>query len=70
MVLVLCLLSNVYICTQFHGNNSKGFRAFEGLLFPYSGFSKGHNSVKTVGSVMALVLCILPDLALYLYKVS
>ena len=24
--------------------------AIEGLLFPYSGFSKGHNSVKTVGS--------------------
>ena len=38
--------------------------------FPYSGFSKGHNSVKTVGKVMVLVLCTLSDLALYLYKVS
>ena len=49
---------------------SKGFRAIVGLPFPYSGFSKGHNSVKTVGRVMVLVLCILSDLALYLYKVS
>ena len=39
-------------------------------FFPYSGFSKGHNSVKTVGRVMVLVLCILSDLPLYLYKVS
>ena len=60
----------LYICIKFHGNNSKYFRAFEGLLFPYSGFSKGHNSVKTVSRVMVLVLCKLPDLALYLYKVS
>ena len=49
---------------------SKGFKVIEGLLFPYSGFSKGHNSVNNVGTVMVLVLCILSDLALYLYKVS
>ena len=60
----------LYICIKFHENISKGFRATEGLLFPKSGFSKGHNSVKTVGRVMVLVLCILSDLALYLYKVS
>ena len=59
-----------YICIKFHENISKGFRVTEGLLFPYLGFSKGHSSVKTVGRVMFLVLCILPDLALYLYKVS
>ena len=29
-----------------------------GLLFPYSGVSKGHNSVKTVGRIRLLVLCI------------
>ena len=58
------------ICIKFHENISKGFRAIEGLLFPYSGFSKGHNSVKTVGKIMVLVFCILSDLALYLYKVS
>ena len=55
-----------YICIKFHENISKGFR----LLFPYSGFSKGHNSVKTVGTVMVLVLCISSHHALYLYKVS
>ena len=60
----------LYICIKFHVNISKGFRAIEGLLFPYSGFSKGHNSVQTVGIFMVLVLCILSDLALYLYKVS
>ena len=60
----------LYINIKFHENISKGFRAIEGLLFPYSGFSKGHNSVKTVGRVMVLALCILSDLALYLYEVS
>ena len=60
----------LYICIKFHKNISKGFRAIERLLFPYSRFSKGHNSVNTVGRVMVLVLCILSDLALYLYKVS
>ena len=34
-------------------------------FFPYSGFSKGHNSVKTVGRIMVLGLCILSNLALY-----
>ena len=60
----------LYICIKFDENISNGFRAIKGLLFPYSGFSKGHNSVKTVGRVMVLVLCILSDLALYWYKVS
>ena len=60
----------LYICIKFQDDISKGFRAIEGLLFPFSGFSKGHNSVKTVGRVMVLVLCILSDLASYLYKVS
>ena len=60
----------LYICIMFHKNISKGFRDIEGLLFPYSRFLKGHNSVKTVGRVMVLVLYILSDLALYLYKAS
>ena len=60
----------LYFCTKFHVHISKGFRAIEGLLFPHSGFSKGHNTVKTVGRVMVLVFCILSDLALYLYIVS
>ena len=71
MVLVLCLfLMLFYICIKFHENMSKGFRAIEGLLFPLSGFSTEHNSVKTIGRVLVLVLCILSALALYLYKVS
>ena len=60
----------LYICIKSHENISKGFRAIERILFPYSGFSKGHNFVKTLGRVMVLVLGILSDLALYLYKVS
>ena len=60
----------LYIFIQFHENILKGFRAIEGVLFLYSGFSKGHNSVKTAGRFMVLVFCILSDLALYLYKVS
>ena len=44
-----------------------GFRVIVGLVFPYSGFSKGHNSVKNVGTVMILVLCISPDDALYTF---
>ena len=30
-------------------------------------FSKGHDSVKIIGEVTILVLCTLPDDALYLY---
>ena len=33
-------------------------------------FAKGHNSVKNVGGVMVLGLCMSFDDALYLYKVS
>ena len=32
-----------------------------GLVFPYSGFSKRHNSVKIVGRVMVIDLCISSD---------
>ena len=60
----------LYICIKFHENISKGFRVMEGLLFPYSGFSKGRSSAKTVGRVMVLVLCTLSELAVYLYKIS
>ena len=60
----------LYICIKFHENISKGFRAIEGLHFPYSGFLKWYNSVKTVDRVVIHVLCILSVLALYLYKAS
>ena len=32
--------------------------------------SKGNNSAKNVGGVMVLLLCLLSNVALYLYKVS
>ena len=35
-----------------------------------SRLSKGHNSIKTVGGVLIVVLCTLSDDALYLNKVS
>ena len=41
------------------------FIVIKGLVFPYSGFSKGHNSVKNIRRVMVLVLCISSDDALY-----
>ena len=60
----------LYICIKFHENISKAFRVMEGLIFPFSGFSKGLNSVKSAGRVMVLVLCISSDHALCLYKAS
>ena len=50
--------------------SKKCFRVIEGLVFSFSGLSKGHNSVYNVGRVMVLVLCISCDHALYLYQVS
>ena len=58
----------LYICTKFHENISKGFRVTELTQFLTSKFSNGHHSVKNVGGVMVLVLCLKPDNALYLYK--
>ena len=60
----------LYICTKFHENISKGFRVTELTQFLISKFSKGHHSVKHVGGIMVLVLCLLSDDALYLYTVS
>ena len=64
------LLIMFYICTKFHENIKKGFRIIERTRFPKFKFSKGNNSKKIVGGVMVLVLCLLSNAALYLYKVS
>ena len=56
----------LYICTKFQENISKGFRV---LCRHILKFTKGHNSIKNVDGVMVLVLCILPDNALYLSQV-
>ena len=70
MVLVLCISSDdalynfmlLYIYMLYITLNYSRFPIFK--------FSKGHHSVKNVGNVMGLVLCLLADNALYLYKVS
>ena len=46
----------------------------EGYVAPWKDhvamkFTKGHNSVKSVGGVKVLFLCTLSDKALYLYQV-
>ena len=51
MVLVLCLLPDdalyLYKVSKIVSKISKKcFRVIEGLIFSFSGFSKGHNSVK------------------------
>ena len=58
----------LYICTKFHENIFKGFRAIEGQDFQFSKFLKGHHSVNNVGGIIVLVLC--TSSALYLFKVS
>ena len=58
------------ICTKFHENISKGFRVTELTQFFYIKIFKGAPFRKNVGGVMVLVLCLLSDDALYLYKVS
>ena len=70
MVLDLSATSDhACICTKFHENISKSFRVTELTQFLISKFSKGHNSVKTVGEVMVLVLNTSSNHTLYLYKV-
>ena len=54
----------------FEGFLAYSFRVIERTRFPIFKFSKENNSVKNVGGVMVLVLCLLSDDALYLYKVS
>ena len=60
----------LYICTKFHENISKDVRVTVLTQFLISNFSKRHRSVENIGGVTSLVLNILSDHALYLYKVS
>ena len=57
------------ICNKFHENILDGISYREDRIF-IGKISKGHNSVKNVGGVTVLFLCILSDGGLYLYKVS
>ena len=56
----------LYICTKFQENISKGFRVIEQT---YTKISTGAYFHKNVGGVAVLVLCTLPDNALYLRQV-
>ena len=58
----------LYIRTKFCENISKGFKVIAKTPFPL--FAKGHNSIKYVGGVMVLILCMSFDDALYLYQGS
>ena len=60
----------VYICTMFHENILDGMKVIEQTRFFIAKISKGHNSVKNVGGVTNLILCISSDDGLYFYKVS
>ena len=47
----------------------KGFQSYREDAVCIMKFSKGHNSVNSLGGVMPLVLSILSDSVLYLYQV-
>ena len=48
----------------------KGFQRYRADTIYILKFTKGHNSVITVGGVMLIVLCTFSDDALYLYQFS
>ena len=61
------LLMMVYISTKFHENILNGIKIADTSFI--AKILKGHNSVKIVGGVTVLFLCILSDSGLYFYKV-
>ena len=56
-----------YNCTKFQEISQRVSELLSGCGL-YTKFLKGHNSVKSVGGVMILVLFTLPDSVLYLYQ--
>ena len=67
MDLVLCSSPDN---ARFCGKYLKGFGSSCVDIISIVKFAKGHNSVKNVGEVVVLVLCMCFDDASYLYKVS
>ena len=59
----------VYICTKFHENILDGIKVIADTIF-IGKILKGHNSLKNVGEVRILLLCMSTDDGFYLYKVS
>ena len=67
MVLNLCISpDDVLYLYQVSRKYLQGFQSYQEDALK---FSKGHNSVNSVGGVMALVLSTLSDGVLYLYQV-
>ena len=59
-----------YISTKFHVKKYSGqYQSYREDTIFIRKISKGHNSVKNVGGVSVLVLCISSDDGLYLYQV-
>ena len=71
MVLILCSSpDNALYLYHILCKYLKGFESSCADTISIMKFAKGHNSVKNVGGVMVLVLCMSLDDALYLNKVS
>ena len=70
MVLNLCISpDDALYLYQVSRKYLKGFQSYQEDAVCILKFSKGHNSVKSVGGIMALVLFTLSDGVLYLYQV-
>ena len=70
MVLNLCTsLDNALYLYQISRKYLKGFQSYREDAACILKFSKGHNSVNSVGGVMTLILSTWPDGVLYLYQV-
>ena len=71
MVLVYCTSSdNALYLYQILWKYLKGFGSYCADTISIVKFAKGHNSIKNVGGVMVLVLCMSCNDALYLYRGS
>ena len=60
----------LYISMKFHENILNSFHVIEWTRNYYCPISKGTNSKNVLTKVVVLVLCTLPDDALYIYLVS
>ena len=70
MVLNICTLPDYALyLNQVSRKYLKGFQSYREDAICILKFSKGHNSVNSVGGAMALALSTLSDGALYLYQV-
>ena len=71
MVLVLCTSTDdAWYLYHVSRKYLKGFQSYSADMICILNFTNGYDSVKTVGGVTVLILCILSDDALYVYQVS